>query len=257
MNELIKITEENGNQVVSARELYRFLESKADFTDWCKRMFEYGFEEDRDFTTILWKSTGGRPSVDYALSLDTAKEIAMLQRTEKGKQARLYFIECEKKLKEAFKVPQTLSEALILAGELALQKEKANQQLLEAKNTITELEPKRIFADAVSASKTTILVGELAKILKQNGIDMGQNRLFAWLREKGYLISRKGTDFNMPTQKAMNSEFFEIKETIIAHSDGHTSISKTAKVTGKGQNYFINRFLGRSNDFLINEFQVN
>lgn len=103
--------------------------------------------------------------------------------------------------------------------------------------------PKAIFADAVSASHTSILVGELAKVLKQNGVNMGQNRLFQWMRDKGYLISRKGTDYNMPTQRSMEMGLFEIKETAITHSDGHTSISKTTKVTGKGQQYFINKFV--------------
>ncbi|CAA7387063.1 phage antirepressor KilAC domain-containing protein [Chryseobacterium fistulae] len=102
--------------------------------------------------------------------------------------------------------------------------------------------PKVIFADAVSASKTSILIGELAKILKQNGVEMGQNRFFEWLRHNNFLISRKGTDFNMPSQKSMELGLFEIKETSITHSDGHISINKTAKVTGKGQQYFINNF---------------
>lgn len=104
--------------------------------------------------------------------------------------------------------------------------------------------PKVLFADAVSASRTSILVGELAKIMKQTGMDVGQNRLFERLRQDGYLISRKGADYNMPTQKAMDLKLFEIKETTINHADGHISISKTPKVTGKGQQYFINRYLG-------------
>ncbi len=99
------------------------------------------------------------------------------------------------------------------------------------------------FANSVSVAKTSILIGELAKLLKQNGIDMGQNRLFAWMREKGYLISRKGTDYNMPTQRSMERELFEIKESTVSHADGHTSISKTPKITGKGQIYFMNLFL--------------
>lgn len=103
--------------------------------------------------------------------------------------------------------------------------------------------PKVIFADAVSVSQTSILVGDLAKILKQNGIEIGANRLFSWLRENGYLIKRWGMDFNMPTQRSMNLGLFAIKETVITHSDGHTSISKTTKVTGKGQQYFIAKFL--------------
>ena len=101
-----------------------------------------------------------------------------------------------------------------------------------------------LFADAVSTAKTSILVGELAKLLKQNGVNMGQNRLFAWMRENGYLIKRQGTDYNMPTQKSMEMGLFEIKETAITHSDGHTSVSKTSKITGAGQQYFITLFLG-------------
>lgn len=104
--------------------------------------------------------------------------------------------------------------------------------------------PKVLFADAVSTAKTSILVGELAKLLKQNGVDIGQNRLFEWLRGNGYLVRRRGSDYNMPTQRAMDLGLFEIKETAIAHSDGHTSISKTTKVSAKGQWYFINAFLG-------------
>ena len=104
------------------------------------------------------------------------------------------------------------------------------------------MKPKEIFADAVATSEKSILIGELAKILKQNGIDIGANRLFVWLRENGYLIKRKGSDWNLPTQKSMEMGLFEVKETAITHSDGHTSISKTTKVTGKGQIYFINKF---------------
>ena len=116
------------------------------------------------------------------------------------------------------------------------------QKTIENKNKlIEELKPKAIFADAVSASHTSILVGELAKILKQNGVDTGQKRFFEWLRDNGYLIKRKGSDYNMPTQKSMDQGLFEIKETTINHSDGHISISKTPKITGKGQVYFINK----------------
>jgi anti-repressor protein len=112
------------------------------------------------------------------------------------------------------------------------------QQLL---TQIKEDKPKVLFADAVTASHTSILVGELAKIMRQNGVEIGQNRFFEWLRENSYLIKRRGTDYNMPTQKAMELQLFEVKETSISHSDGHISISKTPKVTGKGQVYFINK----------------
>lgn len=112
-----------------------------------------------------------------------------------------------------------------------------------AEKQIEQDKPKVLFADSVSVSHTSILIGELAKLLQQNGVPMGQNRLFQWLREKSYLIRRKGTDYNMPTQRAMEMGLFEVKETVVSHSDGHTSISKTPKVTGKGQIYFINKFL--------------
>ncbi|MDY5154311.1 phage antirepressor [Actinotignum urinale] len=113
----------------------------------------------------------------------------------------------------------------------------------EQTKQLEEQKPKVLFADSVNASHTTILIGELAKILKGNGIDTGANRLFAWMRDNGYLIRRKGSDWNMPTQKAMQLGLFEIKETAINHSDGHVSISKTPKVTGRGQQYFVNTFL--------------
>lgn len=120
----------------------------------------------------------------------------------------------------------------------------ATEKLLAVETENEANRPKVLFADAVSTSKTSILVGELAKLLKQNGVDIGQNRLFGWLRENGFLIRRNGTDFNMPTQKSMDLGLFEIKETVVSHADGHTSVNKTPKVTGKGQQYFVQRFLG-------------
>ena len=120
---------------------------------------------------------------------------------------------------------------------------KQKNNLLES--TIEEQKPKVLFADSVETSKTSILIGELAKILKQNGHEIGQNRLFQWLRDNDYLIKRKGTDYNMPTQKSMELGLFQVKETSITHSDGHISINKTAKVTGKGQVYFINKFVSK------------
>lgn len=119
--------------------------------------------------------------------------------------------------------------------------QQAANQLKQKDMQIQEMKPKVLFADSVATSHTTILVGELAKILKGNGIDIGANRLFAWMRNQGYLINRKGSDWNMPTQKSMDLGLFKIKETTINHSNGSTSISKTPKVTGKGQQYFINK----------------
>ena len=146
----------------------------------------------------------------------------------------------------AYMTDSTLEQALTspdflikLATELKTEKEK--RQALEVQ--AEENKPKVLFADAVSVSQTSILVGDLAKIIKQNGVDIGANRLFAWLRDNGYLIKRKGNDYNMPTQYSMDLGLFEVKETAITRGDGHTSISKTPKVTGKGQQYFVNKFL--------------
>ena len=122
-----------------------------------------------------------------------------------------------------------------------LKKERAEKAALQDK--VEQDVPKVLFADAVSASKVTILIGELAKLIKQNGVDIGEKRLFKWLRSNKYLISRYGSDYNAPTQKSMNLDLFTVKETTITHSDGHITVSKTTKVTGKGQQYFINKFL--------------
>ena len=146
------------------------------------------------------------------------------------------FNEMEKKLAEQ---PQLTRSQLLATALIA-----AHEELEEKDKQIETMKPKALFADAVSASNQSILVGEMAKLLSQNGIQMGQNRLFQWMRENGYLIKdKKRTDYNMPTQKSMELRLFEIKETSIAHSDGHTSINKTPKVTGIGQVYFVNFFL--------------
>ena len=134
---------------------------------------------------------------------------------------------------------ESMSDSEIMAKALLVA-----QRTIESKQAvIEEMTPKAVFADAVSASKTSILVGELAKILRQNGVDMGEKRLFQWLRDNGYLIRRNGTDHNMPTQRSVEMGLFAIKETTVCHSDGHTTISKTPKITGKGQVYFLDRFI--------------
>ena len=135
-------------------------------------------------------------------------------------------------------IPQTLPEALRAYAD-EVEQHNRTKALVEAQR------PKVLFADAVSTSNTDILVGDLAKLLSQNGYAVGQNRLFEQLRNEGFLISRKGNSYNMPTQKAMELGFFRIKETAITHSDGRVSLNKTPKVTGKGQQYFINRFIGK------------
>lgn len=231
MNEIININvNDNQEPVVSGRQLHEALGVNSRYTTWFERMTEYGFVEGQDFLPNLGKSTGGRQAVDHVIKLDMAKEIAMIQRTERGKQVRQYFIQIEKDFNSPEKI---MARALLLADK------KVHQ--LEAQ--IEADKPKVLFADAVSASHSSILVGDLAKLISQNGFKIGANRLFAWLRENGYLIKRKGSDWNMPTQKSMELGLFEIKETTITHADGHISISKTVKVTGKGQQYFINKFL--------------
>lgn len=135
-----------------------------------------------------------------------------------------------------------MSDADLMAKALLV----AQRQIEQRDKQLQEMQPKALFADSVCASSTSILIGELAKILKQSGVNTGQQRLFAWMRDNGYLIRRKGADYNMPTQRSMEMQLFEIKETVVTHADGHTSINKTTKVTGKGQVYFVNKFRGES-----------
>lgn len=124
----------------------------------------------------------------------------------------------------------------------------AQNKIAEKDKQIEQLTPKAIFADAVAASKTSILVGDLAKLLKQNGIDIGQKRLFQWMRDNGYLIKQKGNSYNMPTQRSMEAGFFEIKETTVTHADGHITVNKTPKISGKGQVFFVKKFLNGRNE---------
>lgn len=176
--------------------------------------------------------------VDYQISVDMAKQICMIQRTEKGRQYRQYFLDLEK----AWNTPeQVFARALKMADREIEKLKSSNAGLME---DVQRMRPKEIFADAVSTSHTSILIGDLAKLLKQNGVDTGQKRLFCWLRENGYLIRRQGSDWNMSTQKAMEMGLFEVKESTINNPDGSVRINKTTKVTGKGQQYFINKFLG-------------
>lgn len=250
MNDLIKINYDNDRPTVSGRELHQFLEVKTAYKDWFPRMCEYGFLEGQDFCSFLSESTGGRPGQDAQITIDMAKEICMLQRNERGKQARQYFIQLEKDWNSPEKV---------MARALQIADRKINSLEIENarhKQMIGEMRPKALFADAVAASHTSILIGDLAKLLKQNGVEIGQKRLFAWLRENGYLIRRKGADWNMPTQKAMERRLFEVKESTVNNPDGSVKINRTTKVTGKGQLYFINRFLqkpcaGQSHDLRL------
>lgn len=236
-NELISTKQnDNGDIIISGRELHEFLQIKTEYKKWFDRMKEYGFVENVDFIVIVKNvddvtAFGGiRKITDHHLKLDMAKEISMIQRSEKGKQARQYFLQLEK----MWNSPEMVMKRAL---------EYADKKVLELQGMIDKDKPKVIFADSVSASKTSILVGELAKLIKQNGVNIGPNKLFEWMRSNGYLIRRKGTDHNMPTQKSMDLGLFEIKETTITHSSGEIRINKTPKVTGKGQLYFINKFV--------------
>ncbi|QYU58172.1 phage antirepressor KilAC domain-containing protein [Weissella confusa] len=246
-NELIKVqTNQEGEQRVSARELHKALESKKKFSDWWKQWgvkyvdgIDY-FAGHSEVTTNQYGAT--KLMDDYFLTTETAKSISMLTDTPRGDQVRNYFIAVEKEHKALMADPR-IQMAMGL---------KSAQLMLEQKDKIIEeMKPKALFADAVSASQSSILIGELAKLLKQNGVDMGQNRLFSYLRENGYLVKRQGSDRNMPTQKSMELGLFEIKEHNHINSNGVNVTTKTPKVTGKGQQYFINKFLGNGSRELL------
>lgn len=243
MNELLKVNYDNDRITLSARELHEFLEVKTSFKDWFPRMCEYGFNESQDFNPLKNEQVRlegnrqvKRTVQDYEITLDMAKEIAMIQRSDKGKEVRQYFLELERRWNSPEAV---MNRALEYSRKQvkALMEEK--QGLIEENK---ELKPKALFADAVSASNESILIGQLAKLIRQNGYEIGQNRLFEWMRENEYLI-KNGERYNQPTQKSMDLGLFEVKERTITNPDGSTRITLTTKVTGKGQVYFINKFL--------------
>ncbi|RGE97116.1 oxidoreductase [Coprobacillus sp. AM23-9LB] len=240
MNELLKVNYDNERITLSARELHEFLEIKTKYKDWFPRMCTYGFDENVDYRAMAQKRATAQGNettyVDHEITLDMAKEIAMIQRSEKGKEVRQYFLELERKWNSPEAV---MNRALEYSRKQvkALMEEK--QGLIEENN---QLKPKALFADAVSASDESILIGQLAKLIRQNGYEIGQNRLFEWMRENEYLI-KKGERYNQPTQKSMDLGLFEVKERTITNPDGSTRITLTTKVTGKGQVYFINKFL--------------
>lgn len=195
---------------------------------------------DSFFIEKAYSAGTGKKYKHYLLTRKGCEMVANKMNGEKGilftAEYVTRFDEMQKELDNPFKLPKNYKEALL---EL-VNKEEQNEML---QLTIDQQQPKVAFADAVTASESSILILELAKILTQNGYITGQKRLFEELREKGYLIKKLGSDYNSPTQKAMNLKLFEIKETVITHSDGRSSVSKTTKVTGKGQQYFINKFV--------------
>lgn len=194
------------------------------------------------FIERTYKQAGnGKEVKRYDITKKGCEMVANKLTGEKGILFTAEYVERFNQMEEADRQPKELKGRELMAKALI----EAQAVLAEKDKRIEEMRPKEIFADAVSVSKTDILIGDLAKLIKQNGHDIGQKRLFSWLREKGYLIKRKGLDWNMPTQKAMEMKLFRVKETVVTHADGHTTVSKTPKVTGKGQVYFVNKFLAR------------
>lgn len=235
MSNLITIS--GDSQRVSARQLHEALNIATEFRVWMPRMIEYGFEEGKDFRTFLNESTGGRPSKDYEISMDMAKQICMIQRTPEGKKVRQYLIDLEDKWNQ----PEIVMARALKMAAGQIDELKLENQELTAK--IEADKPKTIFADAVSTSKTSILIGDLAKLICQNGVEIGQKRLFDWLRDNGYLI-KSGASRNMPMQRYVEQGLFEVKESTFQNPDGSVRITRTTKVTGKGQVYFVNKFIG-------------
>ncbi|HIH8007398.1 TPA: phage antirepressor KilAC domain-containing protein [Streptococcus suis] len=234
MHEIINVNlNDNHEPVVSGRQLHEALGVKTPYSMWFDRMVEYGFTENQDFLLnnfVKQTGRGGHNKVDHIIKLDMAKEIAMIQRTERGKQVRQYFIQIEKDFNSPEKI---MARALLLA----------DKKVHQLETQIEADKPKVLFANAVEASATSILIGDFAKILRQNGYNIGQNRLFEWLRNNGFLIRKRGESYNMPTQRSMDMSLFEVKERTHNEPNGSIRISKTTKMTGKGQTYFINKFL--------------
>lgn len=245
MNELITVNYETERPTVSGRELHKALEVKTAYKDWFPRMCDYGFTEGEDFNPLKneqVRKEGGRQVnreiTDHQLTIPMAKEICMLQRNDKGKQFRQYFI----KVEDAWNSPEMVMKRAL---------EIANRKVEELREKITADAPKVLFANAVETAHNSILIGDLAKILRQNGVHTGQKRLFELLRDEGYLMKR-GKSYNMPTQKAMELGLFEVKERTIKNSDDTTMLVRTTMVTGRGQTYFVNKFLsGESTDYSI------
>lgn len=245
MNELIKITQnDKGTNVVSARELYLVLGIKTEFTKWCERMFEYGFIENKDYARVIVKNDdnlkGGRSTlIDYALTIDTSKEISMIQRSPKGKEVREYFLACEKNLKQ---IVSSYETALITIGvdpqivpqiaKVYRERDFVKKQLEISSAKIIEDKPKVVFADSVIGSSNSILVRQFAKDLCDNGFDTGEKRLYEWFRVNKYV-----NDKNEPFQNYISMGLFEV----ITRSFGSgldMFTGKTTKITGKGQVYF-------------------
>jgi anti-repressor protein len=240
MNDIILSTQ-NGEPVASSRDVAkRFGKEHKDVLRAIKSITAQNCAVTQMFYQSEYTAGTGKKYPMYLMNRDGFSLLAMGFTGKEAVQWKLKYIEAFNQMEKQLAQRPQLSRAELMAQALIA----AHDELEHKDAQIAELTPKGIFADAVSASKKSILVGELAKLLCQNGVQIGQNRLFSWMREHGYLIKDpKRSDYNMPTQRAVEMCLFEIKETTVVHSDGHTSINKTPKVTGKGQIYFVNQFL--------------
>ena len=240
MQELIRINYDTEQPTVSARELHKALAIEKRFSAWFETNSQ-GFVEGEDFTSVLTGTVvnngAHRELQDYKLSVDMAKHICLMSRTEKGKQCRQYLIDLEK----AWNTPEQIMSRSLKIADRTIEKLKSENAILT--EDVGRMKPKEIFADAVAASKQSILIGQLAKLICQNGHEIGQQRLFRWMRDNGYLM-KHGSNYNMPMQRYVEQGLFEIKESSVTNPDGSVRINKTTVVTGKGQVYFINKFLG-------------
>lgn len=244
MNELIKINTSNPDRpTVLGRDLHEALGVETPYSKWFSRMAEYGFAEGDDFVTVdknVLRADGSpMPQIqhDHQLTIPMAKEICMLQRTEKGKECRQYFI----KVEEAWNTPEMIVARAHQILQARLDEAISRVSLLESK--IEEDAPATYLGYAVTAADDSILIGVMAKILRQNGYDTGEQRFFETLRREGFLI-KSGSDRNMPTQRALEMGLFTIKENVHVTPNGSFT-TRTTLVTGKGQNYFVNRYCGK------------
>lgn len=232
----VRITFENDIPIVNSKEVSTHFNKQhshvlRDIDSLKKDVSNFG----EMFLEVRADDSYGRQQRAYMITRDGFSLLAMGFTGTKALEWKLKYIEAFNQIEKEWNSPEK-----VMARALKL----ADQRIHSLSTQIQQDKPKVIFADAVSASHTSILIGDLAKLIKQNGVEIGQKRLFAWMRDNSYLIKRQGSDYNMPMQRYMEQGLFEIKETAITHSDGHISISKTVKVTGKGQLYFINKFVG-------------
>lgn len=243
---------DTGEKVVLGRELHERLKIKTAYKDWFPRMCEYGFVNGKDYGSFLSnRSDGlaGKPRTNHIITLDMAKHIAMIQRTPEGMEIRQKLIDLEKKANSGLMIEALCNPDSVIQLLTAYSAEQKKNAELTAMNA--ELAPKAEFADAITASKATILIGNLATVLKQNGCDIGQNRLFRYLRENGYLIAQKSDRYNTPTQRAMDIGLFEVDTSLFTTAYGNAKISYTTRVTPKGQQYFIDKFVKERGENLM------